>query len=171
MDAVFLFRSHHLTGVVGFLILAGGAVSCVTLDSSDSNLYSDRLRDPLGESLAESSHQAPKPVSSVGNGLSQDEVLQVLKPHVTRVQACYQRLRLREPELQGLIKIRLMIELDGLVHQFEILEQNVHSTPLEACISEGLKEAVFRKPRGPIPVSVIYTYRFSGLVEVPPEKG
>ena len=58
-----------------------------------------------------------------------------------------------------------------LVHQFEILEQNVHSAPLEACISEGLKEAVFRKPRGPIPVSVIYTYRFSGLVEVPPEKG
>lgn len=155
-----------------FVAFALGCLSCVTsqefFPKDDATI--SRSQDSPEPTAGERKGSVPR-TTSIGNGLSQEEVLQVLKPHVTGVQACYQKLRSTQPHLKGLIKVKMLIALDGLVHEYEILEQNVSNPRLEACISQGLEQAVFNKPRGPLPVSVIYTYRFSGEVAPTPDQG
>lgn len=99
--------------------------------------------------------QAPDTPSSPG-GLSQAEVRGVLAEHHGLVRHCYQNGLQRNPELQGRLKMVLVIGPTGQVLQASVEHDEVDDSEVTSCIAAAMRSLRFPSSRDGQPTRVGY---------------
>lgn len=95
-----------------------------------------------------------------GGGLTQQEILDVIKAHLNEIRHCYDRLLQRSPNSRGKIKAKWKIETDGRVGSASIVETTISDSTMQGCVTSRIKRWKFPKPRNNKPVDVTFPFSF-----------
>jgi hypothetical protein len=101
--------------------------------------------------------------TDVGEGLTKDEVGEVIHRHMSEVRYCYESAMLRTPELEGKMVAGFVIGKDGIVKSTEVRSSTLPDPRLDDCILRRLVTWKFPLPKGGIDVEVTYPFIFKTL--------
>jgi TonB family protein len=98
----------------------------------------------------------------VNEGLTKDEVGQVIRKHLSEIRYCYESAMVRNPGLEGKFVVSFTINNAGFVKSSSTKESS-GDTGLDNCILTRLAKWAFPKPRGGADVGVSYPFIFKSL--------
>jgi outer membrane biosynthesis protein TonB len=101
--------------------------------------------------------------STVEEGLTKDEVGEVIHKHLSEIRYCYETALLRTPDLEGKLTAAFVIGGSGLVKTANAQASTLPDPRLDDCILRRLKSWRFPKPKGGIDVPVTYPFVFKTL--------
>jgi TonB family protein len=101
--------------------------------------------------------------STVEEGLTKDEVGEVIHRHMSEVRYCYESAMVRSPDIQGKLMIAFKIGGNGVVKTSEVQSSTLPDPRLDDCILRRLNTWKFPEPRGHIDVAVSYPFLFKTL--------
>lgn len=101
--------------------------------------------------------------SSVQEGLSKDEVGQIIHRHLSEVRYCYESAILRSPNIEGKLVMQFSITGNGAVKSSEIKSSTLGDPRLDDCILRRLLTWKFPQTHGGIDVAVSYPFIFKTL--------
>lgn len=101
--------------------------------------------------------------SSVDEGLTKDEVGEVIHRHLSEVRYCYESAMIRTPNIEGKLMTGFVISSTGIVKSSEIKSSTLPDPRLDDCILRRLVTWQFPKPRGGVDVAVSYPFIFKTL--------
>lgn len=101
--------------------------------------------------------------ASVDEGLTKDEVGEVIHRHLTEVRYCYESAMVRTPDIQGRLNMNFTIGGNGAVKSAEVKDSTLPDPRLDDCILRRLMTWKFPTPRGGVDVSVTYPFIFKTL--------
>lgn len=101
--------------------------------------------------------------SSVEEGLTKDEVGEVIHKHLSEVRYCYESAMIRTPDLEGKLMVSFTISGNGVVKSSEVKSSTLPDPRLDDCILRRLGSWKFPSPRGKIDVAVTYPFIFKSL--------
>jgi TonB family protein len=101
--------------------------------------------------------------SSVDEGLTKDEVGEVIHRHLSEVRYCYESAMLRTPDVEGKLMTNFVIGPNGMVKSTEVKSSSLPDARLDDCILRRLATWKFPLPRGGIDVAVTYPFIFKTL--------
>lgn len=94
-------------------------------------------------------------------GLTQKEILEVIRAGLTPIRQCYvKRLKVKK-NLSGKIKTFWTVNAAGKVDTAEVVESTLKDSRLESCVVKVIQGWRFPKPRGGLPVQVTYPFAFN----------
>ncbi|MBC7693673.1 MAG: AgmX/PglI C-terminal domain-containing protein [Methylotenera sp.] len=96
--------------------------------------------------------------ATVEEGLTKDEVGEVIHKHMSEVRYCYEASMLRAPRVEGKISIAFKISGKGLVKTAGVQSSNIPDGKLQDCITKRLMTWKFPLPRGGVNVDVTYPF-------------
>ena len=100
---------------------------------------------------------------SVDEGLTKEEVGQVIHQHMGEVRACHESAILYKPNIGGKVQIQFVINPQGRVKSASVQNSTVPDSFLQECILKKIPGWTFPKPRNGINVSVSYPFLFKTL--------
>jgi len=100
---------------------------------------------------------------SVEEGLSKDEVGEVIHKHMSEVRYCYESALIRSPDVEGKLMVAFTIGGNGLIKSAEVKSSTLSDAGLDDCILRRLKSWKFPQPRGHVDVAVGYPFIFKSL--------
>jgi TonB family protein len=100
---------------------------------------------------------------AVDEGLTKDEVGEVIHKHLSEVRYCYESAMVRTPDIEGKLMVGFTIGGNGVVKSTEIKSSTVPDPRLDDCILRRLTTWKFPQPRGGIDVTVAYPFIFKTL--------
>ncbi|MFH1679573.1 MAG: AgmX/PglI C-terminal domain-containing protein [Candidatus Eisenbacteria bacterium] len=96
-----------------------------------------------------------------GGGCREEaEIARVVQGHRGGVRGCYNRSLLKNPEQEGEIGVRFVIDAGGRVVSAEILSRTFHDPEMEACVLERMRDWTFSHEEG-CETIVRYSFHFS----------
>ncbi|HAR41250.1 MAG TPA: hypothetical protein DCS07_01235 [Bdellovibrionales bacterium] len=101
--------------------------------------------------------------SQVEEGLTKDEVGEVIHRHLSEVRYCYESAILRTPGIEGRLIVNFTIGSSGAVKASEIKTSNLPDPRLDDCILRRLVTWKFPQTKGGIDVAVTYPFIFKML--------
>lgn len=101
--------------------------------------------------------------AAVDEGLTKDEVGEVIHRHLSEVRYCYESAMIRTPDLEGKLMTAFVIGGNGVVKSTEVKSSTVPDPRLDDCILRRLATWKFPTPRGNIDVAVAYPFIFKTL--------
>ena len=101
--------------------------------------------------------------STVEEGLTKDEVGEVIHRHLSEVRYCYESAMLRQPDIEGKLVINFVIGSVGGVNSSEVKSSTLPDPRLDDCVLRRLGTWKFPKPKGGINVAVSYPFIFKTL--------
>lgn len=101
--------------------------------------------------------------SSVDEGLTREEVGEVIHKHMSEIRYCYESAILRQPHIEGKLNLAFTVEGSGAVKTVEIRSSTLADPGLDDCILRRLRSWQFPKPRGGVDVAVTYPFIFKSL--------
>jgi hypothetical protein len=101
--------------------------------------------------------------AAVDEGLTKDEVGEVIHRHLSEVRYCYESAMIRTPDLEGKLMTAFVIGGNGVVKSTEVKSSTVPDPRLDDCILRRLATWKFPNPRGGIDVAVAYPFIFKTL--------
>lgn len=101
--------------------------------------------------------------SSVEEGLTKDEVGEVIHRHLSEVRYCYESAMLRTPDIEGKLITNFVIGGNGMVKSTEVKSSTLPDPRLDDCILRRLVTWKFPNPRGGVDVAVSYPFIFKTL--------
>ncbi|MCM2324267.1 MAG: AgmX/PglI C-terminal domain-containing protein, partial [Oligoflexia bacterium] len=101
--------------------------------------------------------------SSVDEGLSKDEVGEVIHRHMSEVRYCYESAMIRTPDIEGKLITSFTIGGNGVVKSTEVKSSTLPDPRLDDCILRRLASWKFPNPRGGVDVAVSYPFIFKTL--------
>lgn len=101
--------------------------------------------------------------AAVDEGLTKDEVGEVIHRHLSEVRYCYESAMIRTPDLEGKLMVNFTIGGAGAVKSTEVKSSTVPDPRLDDCILRRLTTWKFPTPRGGIDVAVTYPFIFKTL--------
>ncbi len=101
--------------------------------------------------------------SSVEEGLTKDEVGEVIHRHLSEVRYCYESAMLRNTDLEGKLVLNFTIGATGAVKSSEIKSSTLPDPRLDDCVVRRLVTWQFPKTKGGIDVAVSYPFIFKTL--------
>jgi TonB family protein len=101
--------------------------------------------------------------SVVDEGLTKDEVGEVIHRHLSEVRYCYESAMIRTPDIEGKLMTNFTINGQGVVKSAEVKSSTLPDPRLDDCIIRRLATWKFPKPRGGVDVSVTYPFIFKTL--------
>ncbi|MDR3607389.1 MAG: AgmX/PglI C-terminal domain-containing protein [Oligoflexia bacterium] len=107
--------------------------------------------------------QADASGSVVDEGLTRDEVGEVIHRHLSEIRYCYESAMLRSPDIEGKLMAAFVINGSGAVKTAEAKSSTLPDPRLDDCIIRRLVTWPFPKPRGGVEVSVTYPFIFKTL--------
>ncbi len=155
-------------GAGASLALGGGGKTAQNFGDGESGV----LNDKKGEGgLGKAFGGARKPTSvSVGagdplvsGGLSQNEILGVIRANLNQIRHCYETLLQREPGASGSLKVQFEIGLDGRVAAVNPTASTISDPTMKNCVLGVVQRWSFPKPRGGSPVQVNYPFTFNPI--------
>ena len=101
--------------------------------------------------------------SSVEEGLTKDEVGEVIHRHLSEVRYCYEAAMLRNPGVEGRLIVNFSIAGSGAVKTSEVKTSTLPDPRLDDCILRRLVTWKFPNPKGGVEVAVSYPFIFKTL--------
>jgi TonB family protein len=101
--------------------------------------------------------------SMVDEGLTKDEVGEIIHRHLSEVRYCYESAMIRSPDLEGKLMTNFTINGQGVVKSAEVKSSTLPDPRLDDCIIRRLATWKFPKPRGGVDVAVTYPFIFKTL--------
>lgn len=98
---------------------------------------------------------------SIEGALSPEQIRNVIRAHLKKIQTCYQAELRPCPALHSKIVVRFEIAAKGHVARAAITENTSASRKLEACILHVVRRWRFPEPRDGAPVKVTYPFVFT----------
>lgn len=102
-------------------------------------------------------------LAQVEQGLTADEVGEVIHRHAAEIRYCYEDALLRNPSTEGKLQLLFKISPRGVVASTEVRSSNLGDARLEDCIVRKLTTWKFPMPKGGIEVPVTYPFVFKNL--------
>ena len=102
-------------------------------------------------------------MSSVDEGLTKDEVGEVIHKHLSEVRYCYESAMIRSPDIEGKLMTDFTINGQGIVKSADVKSSTLPDPRLDDCIIRRLVTWKFPKPRGGVDVAVAYPFIFKSL--------
>lgn len=102
----------------------------------------------------------------VEEGLTKDEVGQVIHSHIAEIRYCYEAAMLRKPDVQGKLVLDFSISgkaQPGVVKTAEVNSSSLDDYSLDQCILSRLMKWKFPKPKGGVDVAVSYPFILKSL--------
>lgn len=101
--------------------------------------------------------------ATVEEGLSRDEVGQVIHKKISEIRYCYEASILRTPNLEGKLIVDFTIAASGRVRSAKVNKETVSDARLNECILKRLTKWGFPKPKAGVEVAVSYPFIFKRL--------
>jgi len=101
--------------------------------------------------------------AAVDEGLTKDEVGEVIHRHMSEVRYCYESAMLRTPDIEGKLMTSFVIGGNGMVKSTEVKSSTLSDPRLDDCILRRLVTWKFPNPRGGVDVAVSYPFIFKSL--------
>ncbi|MBQ47314.1 MAG: hypothetical protein CMP10_07575 [Zetaproteobacteria bacterium] len=105
--------------------------------------------------------EVPEGDPIINGGLTQNEVLAVIRANLNQIRHCYEQLLQRSPSSSGKIKVKFRVESNGRVGSAKISASSIRDTLMKSCVTGKIKRWKFPKPRGGKPVNVNYPFVFN----------
>ena len=103
------------------------------------------------------------PGASVEEGLTKDEVGEVIHRHMSEIRYCYEAAMVRTPDVEGKLLVDFTIGAGGLVKTSSVKDSTLPDPRLDDCILRRLASWKFPTPKGGIEVAVSYPFIFKTL--------
>jgi hypothetical protein len=105
--------------------------------------------------------------STVEEGLSKEEVGNVIHSHVSEIRYCYESAMMKNPNIQGKLIVDFVIQGKGanagIVRSSRINNSTLNDLSVDQCILSHLAKWKFPKPKGGVEVAVTYPFLFKSL--------
>ncbi len=101
--------------------------------------------------------------STVDEGLTRDEVGEVIHRHMSEIRYCYEASILKQPHIEGKLILAFTIGGTGSVKTVDVKSSTLQDPGLDDCILRRLRSWQFPKPRGGVDVAVSYPFIFKSL--------
>jgi TonB family protein len=101
--------------------------------------------------------------ATVEQGLTKDEVGEVIHRHMKEVRYCYETAMIRQPDIEGKLVVQFTIGSLGGVKSTGVRDSSVPDSRLDECIISRLAAWKFPQPKGGIEVAVTYPFIFKTL--------
>jgi hypothetical protein len=101
--------------------------------------------------------------SSVEEGLTKDEVGEVIHRHLSEVRYCYESAMIRTPDIEGKLIVDFVIGGSGVVKTAEAKSSTLPDPRLDDCIIRRLVTWKFPNTKGGVDVAVSYPFIFKTL--------
>lgn len=101
--------------------------------------------------------------ASVEEGLTKDEVGEVIHRHIAEVRYCYESTMVRNPDAEGKLLIQFTILKNGTVKSADVKNSTVPDPRLDDCVVRRLLTWKFPNPKGGVTVTVAYPFIFKPL--------
>ena len=101
--------------------------------------------------------------STVEEGLTRDEVGEVIHQHISEVRYCYESSMLRLPQVEGKLLMGFTIGSSGVVRTAEVKSSTLPDAKLDDCILRRLIGWKFPSTKGGVDVAVSYPFIFKTL--------
>ena len=101
--------------------------------------------------------------STVEEGLTRDEVGEVIHQHISEVRYCYESSMLRLPQVEGKLLMGFTISANGSVRTAEVKTSTLPDAKLDDCILRRLVGWKFPNTKGGVDVAVSYPFIFKTL--------
>jgi hypothetical protein len=99
----------------------------------------------------------------VDEGLTKDEVGEVIHSHMGEVRYCHEAAMLANPKMEGKLVANFSINAKGIVSASSVDSSTLGDAQLVNCVIDRLKTWRFPKPRGGVTVTVAYPFLFKIL--------
>ena len=103
------------------------------------------------------------PGAAVDEGLTKDEVGEVIHKHLSEVRYCYESAMIRTPDIEGKLMAAFTIGGNGVVKTADVQQSTLPDPRLDDCIIRRLMTWKFPNPRGGVEVKVSYPFLFKTL--------
>ncbi len=103
------------------------------------------------------------PGAAVEEGLTKEEVGEVIHRHMAEVRYCYEAAMLRQPEVEGKLLISFVIGAPGSVKTAQLKQSTLPDPRLDDCVIRRLLSWKFPNTKGGIDVAVTYPFLFKTL--------
>ncbi|MEO5969047.1 MAG: AgmX/PglI C-terminal domain-containing protein [Bdellovibrionia bacterium] len=105
--------------------------------------------------------------ASVEEGLTKEEVGNVIHSHVSEVRYCYESAMIKNPNIQGKLIVDFVIQGKGanagIIKSARINNSTLNDVSVDQCILSHLTKWKFPKPKGGVEVAVTYPFLFKSL--------
>lgn len=101
--------------------------------------------------------------SSVEEGLTKDEVGEVIHRHLDEVRYCYESAMIRRQDVEGKLQIQFSIGGNGSVKSADVQSSTLSDPKLDDCVLRRLMTWKFPQPKGGVTVAVAYPFIFKTL--------
>jgi len=105
--------------------------------------------------------------SRVEEGLTKEEVGNVIHSHVSEVRYCYESAMMKNPNIQGKLIVDFVIQgkgaQAGIIRSARINSSSLNDLSVDQCILGHLTKWRFPKPKGGVEVAVTYPFLFKSL--------
>jgi hypothetical protein len=101
--------------------------------------------------------------SSVEEGLTKDEVGEVIHRHLSEVRYCYESAMIRTPDVEGKLIVNFVIGAMGQVKTADVKTSTLPDPRLDDCIIRRLVTWKFPRTKGGVEVAVSYPFIFKTL--------
>ena len=99
----------------------------------------------------------------VSGGLSQEEILKVIRANLNQIKNCYERWLQRVPDANGKMKVQWVVGLDGSVLKTSVASGTISDSVMTDCILSRIQKWKFAEPRGGKAVTVNYPFNFDPI--------
>ena len=101
--------------------------------------------------------------ATVQEGLTKDEVGEVIHRHMKEIRYCYETAMMRVPDLEGKTVVNFTIGRQGSVRASAVSNTTISDPRLNDCVVSKLAGWKFPQPKGGIDVAVSYPFLFKTL--------
>ncbi len=105
--------------------------------------------------------------SIVQEGLTKEEVGNIIHSHVSEIRYCYESAMIKNPDIQGKLIVDFVIQGKGanagVVKSAKINNSTLNDPSVDKCILSHLTKWKFPKPKGGVEVAVTYPFLFKSL--------
>ena len=94
-------------------------------------------------------------------GLTNEQILKVVRSHAAAIQFCYEKELVRFPHLNGKVLVNWKVDLDGRVESASVASSSLGNASAESCIVRQIKNWQFPRPNG-VKADVHFPFFFKG---------
>ena len=99
----------------------------------------------------------------VSGGLTQQEILAVIRANLNQIRHCYEQLLQRSPSANGKVSVSFVVGTDGRVTTANVKDSTISDAMMQSCVTGRITRWKFPEPRGGQPVSVTYPFVFNPI--------
>ena len=99
----------------------------------------------------------------VSGGLSQEEILGVIRAQLNQIRHCYEKLLQRSPNASGKVNVQFIVGTNGRVTSARVKNSTIRDGAMNGCVTSVVRRWSFPRPRGGSSVTVNYPFSFNPL--------